>query len=346
LLDRTSEFVVASSLKDHFVIMKAPDGAEMAVPVDVSGDSDYFAYGRYAASELCSYYNDNGYVIVRGAIEKSLCDEVSRHFSSEIKSYRGPLYRQTTGLAEANDFTPQGHVLNPVLNIQDLQSAAFPHFRSKGLDIITHKHVQDIVSSLLGEPGMIVQSMAFEGNPATWAHQDSYYLDSTSLGRMTAGWFAIEDIAPGAGRFFIYPKSHLMLMGKNSAEFDYAYHHQNYKDSILDIIRAHGLKCRAPALGKGDILFWNSMTVHGSLDTTTPAASRRSLTAHYVPASAGLLQFQKRERQLQLATINGIAVHCPKSQERFLNRLVLSIAYRFPGPFKAIKRLAIKLLTG
>lgn len=337
---------MASSLSNHFISMKAPDGAEMAVPIDVSGDSPYFPFGYYATSELRTYYDDNGYVIVRGAIEKSLCDEVSRSFSSEIKSYRGPLYRQTTGLAEANDFTPQGHVLNPVLNIQDLQSGAFPNFRSKGLDIIANKRVQEIICSLLDESGMIVQSMAFEGNPATWAHQDSYYLDSTSIGRMTAAWFALEDIAPGAGRFFVYPKSHRMLMGKNSAELDYAYHHQNYKDSILDILRANGLKCRAPALEKGDILFWNSMTVHGSLDTTTPTASRRSLTAHYVPASTGLLQFQKRERQLQLATINGMAVHCPKSQERFLNRLVLSIAYRFPGPFKAIKRLAIKLLTG
>lgn len=40
----------------------------------------------------------------------------------------------------------------------------------------------------------------------------------------------------------------------------------------------------APALAKGDVLFWNSRTIHGSLATRDTGRSRKSLTAHYLPS--------------------------------------------------------------
>ena len=63
--------------------------------------------------------------------------------------------------------------------------------------------------------------MYFDGNPVTWPHQDIYYLDAEEIGRMTSAWVAVEDIAPDAGRFFVYPKSHLsrrMEIGRLPAE--------------------------------------------------------------------------------------------------------------------------------
>jgi phytanoyl-CoA hydroxylase len=39
----------------------------------------------------------------------------------------------------------------------------------------------------------------------------------------------------------------------------------------------------APALKTGDVLFWNSRTIHGSLPTIDERYSRKSLTCHYVP---------------------------------------------------------------
>src|SRR3546814_11124767 len=85
---------------------------------------------------------------------------------------------------------------------------------------MTHPRVQDAVRTIRGEAGKIVQSMYFEGNPATWAHQDSYYLDAEVLGRMVGAWIAVEDIAPGAGRFFIYPGSHRLDVARNGGKVD------------------------------------------------------------------------------------------------------------------------------
>ena len=334
------------SSNDQIVHVTGPDGSDIAVPVDASNDAAYFDADTSSGADIRSYYDENGYVVVRGIVDTTLCDAVNRHFSTEIKRYTGPLYRQTTGNPEENEFSDQGFILNPVLNVQDLPQRLFPEVRRDALAIITHANTQKVVRYLLGEPGLIVQSMAFEGNPATWAHQDSYYLDSTTLGKMTAGWFALEDIAPGAGRFFVYPRSNRVVMKKNSEDIDYAFHHDAYKSAVIETIRSNNLVCRAPALKKGDVLFWHSMTMHGSLETTTPSRSRRSLTAHYVPESTGLLQFQRRERKLRIKSINGLKVHHPKPQDELLNRIVLFLAFRFSGPFRALKRLAIKYVTG
>ena len=51
-----------------------------------------------------------------------------------------------------------------------------------------------LLNSFFGERPKFVQSMNFEGNSATWEHQDSYYLDDEKTGKMIAGWLALEDI--------------------------------------------------------------------------------------------------------------------------------------------------------
>lgn len=49
----------------------------------------------------------------------------------------------------------------------------------------------------------------------------------------------------------------------------------------------HSSRIYAPALRKGDVLFWNSRTIHGSMPTRDDGFSRKSLTAHFLPADLG-----------------------------------------------------------
>jgi phytanoyl-CoA hydroxylase len=255
------------------------------------------------------------------------------------------IYRQTTANPERHVFTPHGHMLNPILNVQSLGGRHFPSFRQAGLTIMTHRAVQHVLRALFGEPGKLVQSMFFHGNSATWAHQDTYYLDAEEIGRMTGAWFAVEDIAPGAGRFFVYPRSHLIDMARNGGDIDIAFHHDRYKTMIVDAIDALGLECRAPALQQGDVLFWSSKTVHGSLETRQPDRSRSSFTAHYIPDSSRFLQFQSRIRGLHLEHVGGMRVHKPKDLDRPTRRSVFWIETTFPKSFALTKKLAIKALT-
>lgn len=323
----------------------APDQQQIEIPVTQEAAADPYR-SLQSDSAIQDYYQDNGYVVVRDVIPTQLCDRAMQVFQTEIKPSSAFMYRQpSSGNAEQHSLSDHGFMVNSILNLHDLSRRQFPQFTQAGIEVLTHGNLQRVAQALLGEPGIIVQSMYFEGNPATWAHQDTYYLDSERLGAMTAVWIALEDIQPGAGRFYIYPGSHKIDMSKNGGDFDISFNHARYKQLILSVIRDHQLECRAPALRKGDVLFWSARTIHGSLETTQPWASRNSITAHFIPASAGFMQYQSRLRSLHLEEINGQQLHHPKDQNRLKNQMVLSLETRFPKAFRLAKRVATKLVT-
>lgn len=320
-----------------------PTGKRIVIPATASEDFEYFQPDQL--DEISAYYRKHGYVVVRKLIPASACNDAMQWFEREVRPSSKPIYRQTTANPERHVFTQQGFVLNPILNIQSLPVRDYPRFSAAGVAVLTHPDIQAVLPAILGERGKLVQSMYFQGNSATWAHQDTYYLDAEEIGRMTGAWFAMEDIAPGAGRFYVYPGSHKIDMAKNGGGIDIAFNHQRYKALLLDVIRQHGLHCRAPALQQGDVLFWSSKTIHGSLETTQPKHSRSSFTGHYIPDSARFLQFQSRIKGLNLHSIEGMRVHKPKDLNRLGPRTVFWIETTFPKTFQTTKKLAIKALT-
>jgi phytanoyl-CoA hydroxylase len=289
--DREMTAMVYTDAKQPFPrLYEIADFGGQRIEIPFAKDDDYRYFIIDQAEEVKKYYADNGYVVLRGLLPEDLCDRANASFAAEVKPYKGYIYRQASGNPERDVFTNEGFMLNSILNIQSLDGRRFAGFRRAGLDLLTHGNMQHAVSTILGEPGKLVQSMYFDGNPVTWPHQDTYYLDAEEIGRMTAVWIAAEDIAPGAGRFFVYPKSHLIDMAKNGGDFDIAFHHERYKELVKQVIREQGLVCRAPALRKGDVLFWAAKTIHGSLRTTEPGRSRRSFTAHFIPDQSRFLQ--------------------------------------------------------
>jgi phytanoyl-CoA hydroxylase len=325
------------------VLTRTPTGASILSPATRDEDFAYFRIDQ--AEDIKRYYAEYGYVVIRDVIPKDLCRGARQHFEREVKPFKGFIYRQATANPERHVFGEHGFMMNPILNVQSMDRRFFPQFHGVGMSLLTHPNLQAVVRPLFGESGKLVQSMYFEGNPATWPHQDTYYLDAEQIGRMTAAWISVEDIAPGAGRFFIYPKSHLLDLPKNGGGQDIAFNHARYKQYVLEIIASNGLECRAPALGAGDVLLWASKTIHGSLETTQPEASRSSFTAHFIPQSSRFLQWQSRFKALNLETIGGVSVHKPKDLAKLHTRGVLWVETSFPRTFQLTKKVAVKLLT-
>ncbi|MGD1704276.1 phytanoyl-CoA dioxygenase family protein [Dapis sp. BLCC M229] len=332
-------------LTDNNFNIASPGGIEISIPVTIDEESDIYLKLK-EPSEIQNYYQENGYVVFRNLIPEELCDRVKITFDQEIKTYQGYIYRQTTASPEKNKFTENGYVINPLLNIQDLRAKDFPNFKNAALSVITHNNIYDAVKTILGEEGILVQSMYFEGNSATAAHQDTYYLDSAEIGRMTAAWIAVEDIHPGAGRFYVYPGSHKIEMAKNSGDLDIAFNHSRYQDLVLKIIAEEKLECHAPALRKGDVLFWAARTIHGSLQTKNMEVSRCSFTSHFIPASTNFMLFQRQHKPLNLRKINSFNVHCPKDRDKLKNRAIFYLETRFPKAYQFAKNVAIKMLLG
>lgn len=322
----------------------APHGETIHIPEKFTPENDIYS-SLTTEKAIQEYYEENGYVILRGLIPTELCDKARNAFFAEVKPYNDFIYRQASANPEKHKFTQHNYMLNSILNVQDLNANHFKNFRDYGTEILTHPNIQKSLKTLMGEAGKLVQSMYFEGNPATWAHQDSYYLDASTLGRMVAAWVAVEDIAPGAGRFYVYPTSHKIDMEKNGGDFDIAFNHDRYKKLVLDIIKKFNLKCVAPALAKGDVFLWHGKTIHGSLPTAQPQFSRSSYTGHYIPESCEFLQYQSRVKSLNLRNVNGMLVNYPKDQNQISNQLIMKVETSFPKTFQLAKKIAIKMVT-
>jgi len=320
----------------------SPVGTEILVPETAEEDGPTFPLSDMPA--IRAYYEDNGYVVIRKVISPQVCDEIRGAFSSSVKPYDGHIYRQTTANPEKNKINEFGFVMNPLLNLQSLSNSKFAALKNMAIKTFSDNHIKEINQAIFREEGQLVQSMYFEGNSETWPHQDTYYLDSETIGTMIGCWYALETINAGAGRFFVIPGSHKVDMRKNGKDIDFAFNHSRYKDLVRTILTEGNVEFKAPMLNKGDVLVWNSKTIHGSLRTTRPQFSRSSLTAHYIPASHRFLQFQTRIKALKLRKYEGMSFHCPKDMDLMSSRLVMAVETTFPKTFQMTKKLAIKAM--
>lgn len=329
-------------VSDSVYRISSPTGGVIDIPVLNDPDTDPFLHLKHP-EQIKRFYEDNGYVVQRNLIPPELCDAVRDAFKKEVKPDKGFFYRQSSGLAEKHRFSDQRFMLNAVMNIQDLDRDVYGKFQNLGLSVITHPGIKNFLKALIPGEAIVAQTMYFEGNPVTWPHQDKDYLDATQPGAMVAAWIALEDIHPGAGRFYVYPGSHKIDIEKLGKDLHIMLDKNAYISLVKKTIVEKNLQCVAPYLRKGDVLFWHGKTIHGSLATTQPEFSRSSFTAHYMPLARTLVQMQVRQKKLLLREVGGMKVNFPKDQNRFSNRMMFMIETNFPTLFRKIKATALRL---
>jgi phytanoyl-CoA hydroxylase len=321
--------------------LNTPRGLPVIVPEFENEDpSPKFIFDNL--DDIKKYYEDNGYVIVKNLISQNDCNYIKKLWDIEIKNYQGYIYRQATAKAEKHITNSNGWIMNPILNLQSIDPFLFPKFRDFATkNFLANLKLNKVFSKFFNDSSKIVQSMYFEGNSATWEHQDSYYLDSETPGEMAAAWIAIEDISATAGRFFICPKSHKISLDKHSLNNNIAENHEEYIHSVVQKIKDDHLIIRAPILNQGDVLFWNAFTIHGSLDSSDPNNSRSSITCHSIPNSKLFLQLQTRKFKLETEKVNETYIFKPKDQNNLKNKLIFKIEITFPKLFYWLKKKII-----
>jgi phytanoyl-CoA hydroxylase len=321
--------------------LKTPRGLPVSVP-EFEHEDPSPKFKIADLDKIKNYYQENGYVIVKKLISEDDCNHIRQLWEQEIKKYKGYIYRQATAKAERHIKNDDGWIMNPILNLQSIDPISFPNFRKFATNnILANLELKKVFSNLLGDTPKIVQSMYFEGNSATWEHQDSYYLDSETVGEMSAAWIAIEDITATAGRFFICPKSHKLSLDEHSFDNNIAENHEGYISSVVQKIKDENLNIKAPILDKGDVLFWNSWTIHGSLNSSDSKNSRSSITCHAIPKNKMFLQLQTRKFNLVTDKINETYIYRPKDLSRLKNKIIFKIETNFPGVFYWFKKRAI-----
>ena len=134
--------------------------------------------------------------------------------------------------------------MNPILNLQSLNPKYFNTLRSNFEEIIASDiNLATFVKSLIGNRPAIVQSMYFEGNSATWEHQDSYYLDDEHTGTMLAGWVALENIKADAGRFL--SQKSLLDYAKMDLSNIITSNHKDYIQTIVNLVKDNNFEVKA-----------------------------------------------------------------------------------------------------
>jgi len=230
------------------------------------------------AGALRGDYEEQGYAIARGLVPAPLVERILGFYRRDIVTARARFFRQNTNRYEHNRITVHGHVAQSFLDIHAYRS--FAGFRDAALEIFFDDALMAALGGLTGAGShRLVQSMLFDLNTATPPHQDWWYVDSIPNGHLAAAWIALEDIHEKAGRFFVMAGSHRLVFHEPGLS------HSEWLERMRRYVAEHPSELRAPALRKGDVLFWNSRTVHGSLPTADDRHSRKSLTCHFVPDS-------------------------------------------------------------
>jgi len=232
------------------------------------------------------YYQNQGYYIFRKLVSAELIDALLAEYPSKILASRDCFFRQSSNRWETNKISSYGYCKESFLDIHDYPN--YPSVSEAVMHIFCSDQVKEALTILTeSQEHNLMQSMLFDMNTTTPPHQDWYYLDSIPNGHLLAGWFALE-VHEEAGRFYVLPKSHMidfdLTEDEKIANAPYVAKLKKYLDTNKDDIYAH-------ALQKGDVLFWNSRTIHGSTETLNFQYSRKSLTAHYLPSK---YQFGKR----------------------------------------------------
>src|SRR5689334_2630454 len=195
-------------------------------------------------SHLAGYYDEHGYVVVPQLISTSLIDALLRLYSRDIFASKKRFFRQSTDAYESNRLNGGGFVAQSFLDIHAYHS--FPEFRAAALALFFCERLQRTLSAITaGTSHNLMQSMFFDANTETPPHQDWWYLDSVPNGGLIACWIALEDIHEDAGRFFVLPGSHRLVLhdaDKRLSHSDWLARMRNYVDTHPEQMHAPALK--------------------------------------------------------------------------------------------------------
>lgn len=306
-----------------------PRGEVLSAPLSLGPEGAYPTPDQPQAFR--SWFDREGFVVVRRAVPAETCTRAVRAFAEEVLPDRTAWFeRHATGTFERHVYTDTGFMKFPIMNLQDLSSRRHPRFKTFGLDLLTQPAIRRVLHTLFEEPGRAIHTMYFDGNQATWAHRDGSYFDSKRPGAMIGVWVAAEDIHPGAGRFYVVPRSHRMAVPGEGAEP----HSAEYKAGMAEFVRTGPLDCVAPVLRRGDAVFWYSLVVHGSLPTTEPRFSRRSFTAHYVPRSQAWHWHSGAQTTSRSIVVNDVEIELHRDQSTALRKAWNSLRSELPRVYQ------------
>ncbi len=156
-------------------------------------------------------------------------------------------------------------------------------YDQKVRDLLLGNAVQGLVATLLEGTPLLFNSLSMERGTEQRFHFDTFYMPPPEPDRMVVLWFALEDVAAGAGALQYYPRSHRIPPYRFSHGELWAPPHEmgDFDRYIEEQIRTRGLEPRRFFPKAGDVFVWHAQLYHGGAPIEDPGLTRRSLVAHF-----------------------------------------------------------------
>jgi phytanoyl-CoA hydroxylase len=242
------------------------------------------------ATGIREYYQTQGYVVVKNILSHKKIDNFIEQYEKIKRNKLFIYYSQSLHLPLRPKITPESFIEESMVRVQDLKF--FPGFSKTTLDCLIDRQVSDVLSIISGSSNHALwQDMFFDKSTGTVEHQDHYYLDTDPPGSLIGTWYALENIHPESGCFFVLPGSHkgqVIDRKKNSPVREgikaLVPEHDEMRREMMNLIQKQKHEYKAFPLDKGDVLFWHPYTIHGAYQNKNPKFSRKSFTAHFYPS--------------------------------------------------------------
>jgi len=224
---------------------------------------------------------NNGYTIVRNAIDNDLIDRVIEDFNVWSSDPENNFLKNS-----------KARLIN------------FHSYSKNTLDIVTNKYVHDIVSSFLGQEQVVYSSLFFREGTSQHYHRDTPHFFTNPIDKYCGVWYALEDIDVKAGPLKYFIGSHKLnvpdgfdvfnkLYGDDNKFPDMSYSQKNY-NALLEYNKYMEDKCRElnliemneknyEKINKGDVIIWHPKLLHGGSDIIDESLTRYSFVTHNVP---------------------------------------------------------------
>lgn len=261
------------------------------------------------SDQLCEqifHFVRDGYLIISGAVAAPLIEQVNEAIERAWVSPPPGLMVET--------FVPDGQmrICPPSLEYRMGEGG------TKMLDLFAHSGavreaiaappVIQFLTAIFGDRPKAFQSLNFWNGSQQPMHKDSAYVkvDSNPM-HLAATWLALEDVEGGAGELEYYVGSHrapdFLFGGISKWMESYVKEHDTFLQSLHRDARTFGHRRSSFLAKKGDVLIWHADLAHGGSKITKPASTRKSLVAHFTPASDE--PYYRRVTRFQQAELNG-----------------------------------------
>lgn len=238
-------------------------------------------------SDLVSFYNENGYLIVRQFFDERRIDEVNNEVKFAVSEGRKQFSRVNVDVL--GGALVGRRVLLKNLSDSDFQVPVKINNLYQESEIILNmcrdKNLLDIVDNLLGGDAIVVNSLNLVLGSQQSVHNDSWYIPAPNHGNMAAAFVYLEDSDESCGPLFIYPGSHrlnpFMLPNGRRAVPRRGDDPKPVREYAIKQAQENKLEKKIFTGRKGDLLIWHGEVLHGGMPILDKSKTRRSLVAHY-----------------------------------------------------------------